>query len=267
MHVQKYLHSYLDGELGADVSLEIEKHITDCARCRQQMEFEILFIDRVRSELRKNSPDTSELEEKIKQRLSLERKRRNETKTMKKIALIGLAASIVLGISIILQSSLSGKKELPPINYPEEIVKTHSHPMPLEISNANETEVAKWFEGKLDFPVTPPRFSPDENLKLVGARLSRFKEKDAAQLVYDLNGHKVTFIIFDPGNDAEKLEKQNVSRKDRRVVPLPKSNGWITTHRGYSVGFFTRRGIAYTMATDADEKDAMRLLSNISMSR
>jgi anti-sigma factor RsiW len=140
-------------------------------------------------------------------------------------------------------------------------VKNHSHSKPLEINADDEKEVARWFEGKLDFPVDPPKFAPDANVRLIGARISRSKAKDAAQLVYDVGGHKVTFMIFDPGKDVKALDSETV---DRTFKHIPNTDGWVMTHRGYSVGVYTRRGIAYTMAADVGEGDALKLLSSIS---
>jgi anti-sigma factor RsiW len=202
--VQKYLHAHLDGELGADLSLEIEKHLAECGRCRQQMDFEIHFIDRIRTELRTPN-DTRELEDGIRKALAAEGKRRSNVKIFAKVAVLAAAASIILVVGVLVRGSIQRKEDLPPIGLSEEIVKNHSHSKPLEINADDEKEVARWFEGKLDFPVDPPKFAPDANVRLVGARISRIKAKDAAQLVYDVGGHKVTFMIFDPGKDVKAL--------------------------------------------------------------
>jgi anti-sigma factor RsiW len=257
--VQKYLHAHLDGELGADLSLEIEKHLAECTRCREQMDFEVRFIDQVRSEMR-TTEDTRELEKRIGKSLEKEGRRKTNVRVFARVTMLAAAASVILVVGILVRQSVQQKGDLPPIGISDEVVKTHAKKMPMEINNADEQEVAKWFEGKLDFPVQPPKFASGTNARLVGARISRIKEKDAAQLVYDVNGHRLTFMIFDPGEHAEEIEAEKVKRPTK---PIPLKDGWVTTHRGYSVGLYQRRGITYTVASDVGEGDIIKLISSI----
>ncbi len=258
--VQKYLHAHLDGELGAELSLEVEKHLAECGRCREQMDFEIQFIDQVRSAMRTQEAD-AELKTSVTRAIEKAGRKKTHTRVFAQISVLAAAASVILVVGILLRNAIQKTDELPPIGISEEVVKTHMRPMPMEISNKDEKEVAKWFEGKVDFPVQPPKFDPEAEVSLVGARISRIQEKDAAQLVYNVNGHRVTFMIFDPGEDADDIMNDEVKRLAK---PLPEQNGWVTTHRGYSVGLYERRGIAYTVASDVGEGDIIKLISSIS---
>ena len=259
--VQKYLHAHLDGELGADLSMEVERHLAECTRCRHQMDFEVQFIDHVRSALR-TTESAEGLEASVRKALAKENKRKSHTRVFTQVAVLAAAASIILLVGVFVRQSVQRQEGLPPIGISEEVIKSHTKQVPLEISNADEKEVAKWFEGKVDFPVQPPKFSADAQVDLVGGRLSRFQEKDAAQLVYNVNGHRVTFMIFDPGSDADKLMSEDVKRLATK--PIPAKDGWVTTLRGYSVGVYQRRGITYTVASDVDEGDIIKLISEIS---
>lgn len=258
--VQKYLHAHLDGELGTDLSLEVERHLAECSRCRRQMDFEIQFIDKIRSELR-TTESNERLENNIRKELERTGSQKRNTRIFTQVTILAAAASLILIVGVLVRNSIQQKDELPPIGIPEEVVKTHARHMPLEISDKDEKEVAKWFEGKVDFPVQPPKFAPGTDVRFVGARLSRINEKDAAQLVYDANGHRVTFMIFDPGKNPIGLDTENVKRP---VKLIPQKDGWVTTHRGYSVGLYQRRGIAYTVASDVGEGDIIKLISSIS---
>ncbi len=259
MQVQKYLHAHIDGELGADLSLEIEKHLAECGRCREQMDFEVSFIDRIRSEMRVSDHDAG-LEDSIRKALEKDDRRRTNVRRFSQISVLALAASVILVVGILIKFSVEQPEELPPIGFSDEVVKQHTRNMPLEISNGSEVEVAKWFEGKVDFPVQPPSFANEANARLVGARLSRIKDKDAAQLEYEVNGHRMTFVIFDPGLDDKTIENEKVTR---RAKDLPHNDGWVTTNRGYSVGVFRQRGIAYTLTSDVEEGDIIELISYI----
>jgi len=258
--VQKYIHAYLDGELGTDISVELERHLEGCSRCRDQMDFEVSFIDEVRSRIAAEQAP-SDLGTQVGRLLAREdgRKGRRRIATM----MVGFASAAALavvawaGIAPLLRSA-QDLPAIPPLE--EQVVSNVVKNPPLEVEHADANAVSDWFVGKVSFAVEPPRFATTELSRLLGARLYNVGDNDAAYLVYDVDGKKVTVQMFrSPREDEIALP---VGRDVRRLPT--KNGGWVTTTRGYSVGVFSTRGVTYTVTSaDLDERDLASLIEKM----
>ena len=258
--VQKYLHAYMDGETGTDITVEIEKHLADCGRCRDQMDFEASFIDRVRTGLA-DPPAPPRVRSAIAAALDREDRRRYRARIARSVAGFAVAAGLVVVASIGIVPLMRGGQDLPPIPPIEErVVENVVKNPPLELQHADASRVRDWFSGKVSFAVEPPAFAGQRTAEFVGARLYNVGDSDAAYLVYDVDGRKVTIQMFRPEEGAAQAnpDEEHVSR-------LPsKQGGWVTTTRGYTVGVFEHRGVTYSLtSSDLDEAAMAELIETM----
>jgi anti-sigma factor (TIGR02949 family) len=258
--VQKYVHAYLDGELGTDVAVEVERHLGGCARCSEQVEFEASFVDQVRSRLSAEEAP-ARLVADVRSAIAREDARRGRWRaTRMAVGFAAAAALVVVAWAGIwpLVGPRDVLPDLPPIE--EQVVANVVKDPPLEVRHADAREVSEWFRGKVAFAVEPPRFADERPSELVGARLYNVGENDAAYLVYDVDGKKVTIQMF---RDPEGAETKVPAGRDARSLPS-KNGGWVTTTRGYTVGVFSRRGVTYTVTSaDMDERAMAGLIEKM----
>ena len=73
--------------------------------------------------------------------------------------------------------------------------------MPMDITGSDCGSIASWFRGRLEFPVHAPALGSGATCQ--GGRLVNVGERPAAYLVYRVSdGHRVTFLVFDPRDQA-----------------------------------------------------------------
>ena len=257
--VQKYIHAYLDGELGTDITVGVESHLDGCGRCREQMEFEVAFIDRVRSGM-SSEELPSRLESDVRKMLWNEDKRTRRRRATRMVVGFAAAAALVIVAWVGIVPLLSPKQDLPSLPpLEEQVVANVVKNPPLEVEHADASEVSEWFRGKIAFAVEPPQFAQEAPSELVGARLYNVGDNDAAYLVYDVDGKKVTIQMF------RSARAEDMLTVDRNVHRLPtKNGGWVTTTRGYTVGVFNHRGVTYTVTSaDLDERALAGLIDDM----
>ncbi len=261
LQVQKYIHAYLDGELGQDTTTEVERHLDECGRCREQMEFEAAFIDQVRSGVEKHEAPAS-LVAGVRAALDDEKKRSHRRRSVSMLAGFAAAAGLVAVVWAGLWPLMAGRggdlPDIPPLE--EQVVENVVKNPPLELQRADASEVSECFRGKVAFAVEPPDLSGGGQAELVGARLYNVGDSDAAYIVYDVGGQLVTMQMFEAGRDA--LSELPGAQK---VARLPtKNGGYVTTTRGYTVGVFTSRGVTYSLTSaDMDERAMATLIEKM----
>ena len=77
--------------------------------------------------------------------------------------------------------------------------------------------------------------------------------KQAAYLVYDVNGNKVSVFIFD-AND--------VPIESRRKTVVGNREVYLDQEHGYNVALFRDHGVGYAIASELDQDQMMKLVSS-----
>jgi hypothetical protein len=136
----------------------------------------------------------------------------------------------------------------------EEAVRKHARDLPLELSTASIAPevIPGMLASKLDFHPRPPTFRGD-GVKLVGARLAQLRDWPAAYMRYETprGGRFGLFIIDDP--------QRRVADEGHAVRAGPETI-WVMNMRGYNVAVWRRNEIVYSLVSDLDEADLVRLV-------
>jgi anti-sigma factor RsiW len=174
------------------------------------------------------------------------------------LAVFGLAG-MLLALSIQLPTSAPGVATadasalLTPVEAPAvvgESIRWHSRPLPVEVAGPDSQTVGSWFRGKVDFPVSPPDFA--RRAHLLGGRLSNVENNEAALLVYDVGGTKLSVMMFDrngsPIPSAHTLDGQQ--------VPL-----FVDERSGTNVAVHEQDGVTYTFTSDMPDDELVELVN------
>lgn len=137
------------------------------------------------------------------------------------------------------------------VSYLEDVVDRHWREHPAEVSGP-PTQVASWFRGKLEFTVRPIEFA-HPGARLVGARLSSVRDRQAAAFYYDVQGHRVTVLVFEPGTPIRRAVHS--SRVDGRGIHYGHA-------RGHTVSVVEHDGLTYAIAGDLDQPTLLRLAAS-----
>ncbi|AKF06256.1 putative transmembrane anti-sigma factor [Sandaracinus amylolyticus] len=138
----------------------------------------------------------------------------------------------------------------------EDVVRRHSSDHPAEVAGPPQ-QVVGWFRGKLEFPVRPVEFDRAD-ARLLGARLSNIRERDAAAFYYDVRGHRVTVVVFERPQRAMPVQifsgAQRVSLHGREL--------YYRQVRGYTVPVVEHDGLTYAFTGDLDRQTMIQLAAS-----
>lgn len=267
-HIEQHAGAYVDGELDTSIAAFIDAHIAGCEPCRERLMFERASRALIRQGLKVDVP--AGLEERMRfvladrkafsasnpeqsskspqtQLNQVEQGQPPETlepgtthwlAITPRVALVSAAAAAMIFIGASFHASSVAEEQAAA----EDVVRLHTAELPADVAVNEPGEVNEFFNGRVDFPVQPASFERDP-VRLVGARMSNVRERPAAMLFYDLNGHRVTVVVTDAEVGAESAD----NRVAYRVV-----NGRRVPVRG-------KGGLNYVFTGDVDDATLLRL--------
>ena len=242
---RKYLDAYVDGELEPSRMLEVESHLERCDTCQSL----VLVKRRMIAEL--SSMRDVKAPEHLRRRVEMMRGGRGRVRKWVMAAVpVAAAASFAL---VMLQTAGSDVGEELVDAVVDDVVARHSTALPMEVTGPDPAAAASWFQGKVDFPVRAPRLNVQQ-ASFEGARLSNVRAHQAAHMSYNVEGHRVTVMIFNRRNTV--LEGGRQVRIGGRDVILGRRNG-------YNVAVLLDGDMAYALSSDLSQERLLSLVSKM----
>lgn len=143
----------------------------------------------------------------------------------------------------------------------DELVSQHANPLPPEELNPDHLTRLEPYVG---VPVRRPALSllrrgdgaGVDAASFDGARIHRVRDsKNAAALLYQIRGHRLTIYVFDP-------HKIPMSRTHLRSRYIQQSPVYVGNVRGFSVAAAERAGVGYALASDLDEDNNVKMVAS-----
>lgn len=273
----------VDGEVDPTTHIELEQHLSECGPCRVHLSFARAFKSQVREALLEGTaPAAPELHERVLRALDAEETRRaaaqgqlpiGAAETRPPLGLSGVrllpvraryavpaaAAAVALAVLAAHEGGnpdglAIGEAGMDPthasngVSYLEDVVDRHWREHPVEVSGP-PTQVASWFRGKLEFPVRPIEFEQPD-VRLVGARISSVRNREAAAFFYDVHGRRVTVMVFEGAGPVRHVIHQ--TRVEGRGIMYGRA-------RGYTIPVVEHGGLTYAIAGDLDSRALLHL--------
>jgi mycothiol system anti-sigma-R factor len=207
------LHAYLDDELDIPTALQLERHLQECANCRQQLEA-AQAVHQAVAQQAVYHPAPAGLREKMTQAIRAEAVAQardirggSPFRSTRLMAFSALAAVILLAIGSVWMFLRVGQPR-PQI---AELVDSHVRSLEanhlLDVESTDQHTVKPWFSGKIDF--SPPVVDlAAEGFPLIGGRLEYLGQKQVAALVYRRNKHIINLFIW-PGQESSEMDVRN----------------------------------------------------------
>jgi len=209
--VRQLLHAYIDDELDIATALQIEKHLPDCPKCREEMEA-AQAAGRAAAQPGIYYPASSALRDQLKKAIRSEigepeippRAEFSAPWWKRPMALAGLAAALILIIGSIV---LFLPRTAPRVQIAD-LVGSHVRSLEadhlLDVESTDQHTVKPWFAGKIEF--SPPVVDLSaEGFPLIGGRLDYLEQQKVAALIYRRNKHVINLFIW-PGQTSPEVD-------------------------------------------------------------
>lgn len=212
--VRRHIGAFVDGELDPTTMVEFERHVEVCALCQEHLAFERRFHADVHQTLGEAKAPEG-LRARLLERLDREPEPiasssggdgpivRVLPMSWKHAVPLAAAATVLFAVGGTAgETQQASTTAGGPVGHIfQDIVRVHSNELPADVSRPRPQQLARYFRGKVRFPVRPARFAHSD-IELVGARLSNVRERQAAALYYDVRGHRVTIVVFEHPTNA-----------------------------------------------------------------
>lgn len=237
--VKQSLRWFLDEELDALQSVEVQQHVEQCSNCKN----ELVRLSRLRQVLRKSASNVAaprSLRLRVQETLELQRPQRS---------LWGqwwpamAAASILL--SFIWRGGATVSADL------DEAAQRHARNLPMEVVASDVSSVQSYFSGKLPFAVHVPRLATQPG-QMLGGRLVSLGNREAAYVRYETPQGRVSVFVYEDPNE-EIFESSPVYRVGERPVVVKRVRGFTTARWHAS-------GLVYSIVTDLPDNEVPKVL-------
>jgi anti-sigma factor (TIGR02949 family) len=238
--VSRFIDTYIDGEFGEHERGELEAHLAECPECRQKVKQHVAWKAAVRAAApREKAP--AALRNRVLRGI---RKQAAPPLSWSRWAVRALPVAAACGVLGVLAFS---KLRLSPVA--ADVVAKHQRNLPIEVSGPPE-QLKHWYQGKVDFPVRVPVFG---KASLRGGRLANVGDRQAAYLVYDAAGSKVSVFVFDPSDlRLDAAQRRMIGNKEV----------YLDEQRGYNVLLYRERGVGVAIASDLDAERMVEMVSS-----
>ena len=245
---KKFIDAYMDGELEAGMMLEIENHLEHCRTCAGILRLKRDMKSALQGVGRVIAP------EHLRAQIVALPSRPGRTWWPGSAVAAPLAAAAALMFffwsSDQPEMTDSARQEMAAVV--NDVVDRHVQSLPMEIQDPNQVKAASWFQGKIDFPVRP--LGPGiKNATFEGARVSNVRENQAAQMVYTVDGKKVTLMVF-PAHRFSVSGGNMLTVKGKRIL--------TGRRNGYNVAMSKEGDMIYAVSSDLPTQKLVELLVN-----
>jgi len=241
--VEKFIHAYLDGEFAEEERISLSAHLENCPHCSDVATFEQAFRERIRQGGEQSSAPAA-----LKARLVAALDEQDEPSSFwsslwvrRAVPATLMAATAVTALMIWQHSSEQAQVS----DLAEASIVHHRRKVPFDVEGSHAERIRRYFSDKVPFVVHPLRVL-GKRARLVGARLSHLRGHDAAYLVYQVDGRRVSVFVVEAG----------------AVPPSTGTGNRFVGAHGYQVVMFRRGGTGYAVASDIDRQRLVRLIAD-----
>ncbi len=259
--VRELLFAFLDNELDAPLSIELQRHLDACADCAREGEIERTIRQRLEGVMRKAMHAVPDVDS-FASRLTLLDDKPQDTPSWKsrttpnRVRLKFALAAALFGAVTLSAWSLKGILDKGP-QLADLLVADLEHFIEegsvVEVSSSDPKTVTAWLRAKTALAVALPEI-PQAVGTLMGGRKCTIDGNPAAFAIYDVNGQPVSFVVWKPNNaSVERMQRFNMDG----------ASYLFESRRGFSVIAHTRGDLIYAAVSPLSKEATLKFVSSV----
>ena len=250
---QRFADAFVDGEFGEVERAEINAHLSGCGSCRELAGQLESIKQLVRSQQARDCAP-----EHLRKAVTVAISGSSLGWSVNGRLYVGAAAAaglVLLFVSFFNDpDAQTFRTELVTDPILEASVDWHRANLPIEVTGPDTASIRDWFIDKVDFPVRLPRFDDSVSCSLLGGRLSHLNNNRAAHVLYEVEGSRVSVLLFRDGGNLR--------------VPVRPANArefqyYQGNLHGYNVALFADNGVNYAITTALSQPALSELVSRV----
>lgn len=254
---REYLFAFLDNELDAPLSIELQRHIERCCDCAREAETERAVRKQLAAKLADSATVGALDEGKLTRMLTSPGVRRVPDMRLRTARRGRVAASIavlVLGGAGVIVALKTSSSTAP---FADLLVADFQHFLEegrhLQLASADASEVSDWLHDRtgLDIVIAPTH---GQRCRLVGARKCKIGGRPAAFAFYDMHGDPVSIVA---------LEQKHVNLSRMRYVGQGGRARWVDRCKGHTVVARSRGELLYAAVSKLPETELFDLMESV----
>ncbi|MEW6250888.1 MAG: zf-HC2 domain-containing protein [Planctomycetota bacterium] len=253
--IREYLFAFLDSELDAPLSIEVQRHIERCHDCAREAETERAIRQHLARALETGGTEgmlnDAALEHAV--RRATGRVRWLAASSRRARLITGIAAALVL-VPLIGFAWRSGWGRHSDAPFATVLVSDFEHfvstGQPVQLTSDDAQTVTEWLRSKTQLPVTLAS-AAGGRCKLVGGRKCEIGGQPAAFAVYRSNGQPISLVAV-PGGVADFAGMQRVERAGHSY--------WVDRCQGHAVVASPHGDLVYACVSTLDEEELLHLM-------
>jgi len=253
---RQYIFAFLDNELDAALSLEVQQHIEHCPHCARECEIENSVRRQLELTFQHTDPipgfDESALVEMLRNR------RPASTHTVRRARRFGtvgaagaMAAALLLVVTVFLSD---GEQNGAHVSLTDALVDDFDHfvaeSKPLQFVSADANDVSQWLQERTSLAVRMPA-AKSTVAELQGARKCKINGKPAAFAVYRMKGKLVSVVALQESDQALAAMKR---------IDRDGHTHWVDHCRGHTVLACSRGGLIYAIVSRLPGESLLALM-------
>ncbi len=258
--VREYLFGFLDSELDAALSIELQRHLERCAACAREAEIERAIRRRLAKRIEAACParpfDDAALYRTLVAGAPRRRRRFASILRRRALALTSAAALVVISLVVWLPSWTAGTR--PGVHqFADWVIADFEHfvreGQPLQLASSDPKAVAGWLLENTGIDVDmPPADSPGRHL--IGARRCSIGGKPAAFAMFRLRGVPAS-VVATPAGGIDLSRMTRVEHAGRAH--------WVDRCRGHTVVACRRGGSLVAAVSTLPERELLILMTDL----
>lgn len=244
-HVKRLLPVYIDNELSAVESLDVDQHLHDCSSCKREYTRHLALHHAVTHRATYHQAP-AQLLTNVRETLDMNRTAAPTASTKPSAKYwnwlpLGAAFASLLTIGIGLKLYFQPANEVTQLSqemvagYARSMITNHT----TDVASSDRHTVKPWFNGKLNYAPMVLDLT-GQGFPLVGGRLDYIAEQPVAVMVYRHRQHLINLFCW-PATRTN-------------LTPISP-----TTQQGYHLIFWTHAGMSYGLISDLNLADLTRL--------
>ena len=238
-HCTAKLETYLDGELSANETRDLDAHLRSCPSCAADALGKLQTKRAVHSAGKRYSPGP-EFRERIRQSIATEPQRSPIRMWL------GAAAAVALLLIVGFVAMSAMQQELKRQHTLSELADLHVATLasanPVDVISTDRHTVKPWFQGKIPFTFNLPELKSSE-FNLVGGRVTYLGQAPGAELIYQIRKHQISVFVFQARAVGQELGSSSLSRKEL----------------SFNIESWSQDGLRYFVIGDASADDIRNL--------